>query len=161
MRLLAALAIEHGLRFLTDSTDGTDARRVIEEDIEIVRTRSDFEIAHRYKQAKKRKVDYTTPGLLLQGSTAMLYLGKHGGYPPGCLVERVFYFPTEAGYLIKTGLRSFGKHQRAEYVWQEKYLRPLLRRLFDKWGDPATLADIKTLKIKPFDGEAGVASGQM
>lgn len=147
MRLLAALAMEHGLRFLA----ADDAvRKTIEEDIKIVRAGEEFEIEERYKQAKERKVSYTPPGLLLQGANALLYLAKHKGYPPSSLIQRVLYFPTEAGFLVSSAKRvweEYGKEQHAERQWQEENLLPLERRLFQEWGEAGVLEDIKKLKF--------------
>jgi hypothetical protein len=102
MRLTAALALEHGLRFLP-ADDLT--RKVIEEDIEIVRQGGDCQ--EQYKQAKKRKIGYTPIGLLLQGSVALLKLAKYRGYPTDGMLQNVCYFPTEAGYLVSQSTRDW------------------------------------------------------
>jgi len=77
----------------------------------------------------------------------MLYLAKHGGYPRSSLLQRVFYFPTEAGFLMGTGLKEYGKEQHAESKWQEENLLPLERRLFEEWGEAGIVEGIKKFSL--------------
>jgi len=145
LRLIGALGLEHGLRFLPEK-DPT--RKLIEEDIRLVRTTDDYPaFASRYKQAKKRKVSYSVPGLLTQGAQALLYLAKHGGYPTDGLVRRVLYFPTEAGYMFDIENHdTYGAERRAECAWQETNLWPLRSRLFAQWGEAKVVQDFANFK---------------
>jgi len=144
MRLLAAFAIEHGLRLLSPDDE---ARKAIEEDIAIQRSGNESEIRSRYSVAKRRKVSYTPAGLLLQGSTAMLDLAKCRGHVPDGPLRAVIYFPGEAAFLIdgKRG-RSSGE-RRAEWDWQEAVIHPLRDRLFEDYGGETVPAEIEQLNF--------------
>lgn len=151
-RMIAALTIEHGLRFL-DADDPT--RALIEEDIRVVRTRDRDAIAQRHKESKKREKSYTVPGLLLQGSEAMLWAGKHRGYVSGGWLDWVTYFPEEAGFLSNKDIRRIEdvdvSHtiRHSERKWQDRWIRPLIHRLFNEWGtelNVPSLSDIATVE---------------
>jgi hypothetical protein len=145
MRLLAALTIEHGLRLLSIE-DG--ARKLIQEDIAIVRGGNESEIRSRYSAAKRRKVSYTPAGLLLQGSTAMLSLAKCRGHVPDGPLQAVIYFPGEAAFLIDSERGRSSGERRAEWDWQEAMIRPLRHRLFEDYGGETVPAEIQQLTFK-------------
>ena len=143
MALVAALSIEHSLRMLpSDSPE----RVLIKEDIAAVRSGDELVIDSRYRAAAKRRVNYSIPGLLLQGSTTMLRIAKHRGYPNGGLLSYALYCPREAGSLVQT--ESYGAEERAECRWQEKNLIPFQTRLFSKveWGQAQVVEDIRNFK---------------
>jgi hypothetical protein len=132
MRLVAALALEHGLRFLPPKHA---VRKLVEKDITIVRHGDEFEIKARHTQAKKRPVNYTPEGLMLQGARALLFLAKHKGYPSHGLLKNVCYFPTEAGFLSSKS-NDGRAEQHAEWEWQDKNIQPLVEQIFQSWGEP-------------------------
>jgi hypothetical protein len=145
MRLLAALTIEHGLRLLSPDDE---ARSAIEGDIAIVRSGGESEIRSRYLAAKRRKVSYTPAGLLLQGSTAMLDLGKSRGHVPDGLLRAVIYFPGEAAFLIDGERGRSSGERRAEWDWQEAVIHPLRDRLFEDYGGETLPTEIEQLTVK-------------
>jgi hypothetical protein len=144
MQLLAAFTIEHGLRLLPSDDK---AAVLIREDVAIVRRANEWEIKSRYAEAKRRKVSYTPAGLLLQGSTAMLFLAKHQGHIPDGPIQSVLYFPDEAAYLVDCKKGEKSREREAERNWQATKIRPLLGRLFSK--RPANLLWVRHLRTDP------------
>jgi hypothetical protein len=133
LRLLAAYALEHGLRFLPV---GDAVRQIIEEDIAVVRRGNQSEIAAQHKARKKLKtlVKYTPAGLLFQGTLEMLYLARHKGYPSDGILQMVFYFPAEASTVVHTTAENWGREEAIEKEWQHKNLRPLEDKIFREFG---------------------------
>lgn len=145
MQLLAALTIEHGLRLLAESDEVV---QLIREDIAIVRSANEWEIKSQYAQAKRRKVDYTPAGLLLQGSTAMLFLAKHGGHISDGPIQSVLYFPDEAAYLVDCKKRPESGERAAEQNWQTTIVRPFVHRLFEDYGGAVVPTEIEQLAAR-------------
>jgi hypothetical protein len=135
MRLIAARTLEHGLRLLKY---GDPVRKVIEEDIRIVREDGDCE--GRHKEAKRRKMGYTVPGELLLSSRAMLYLAKHRGYPNHGLLRNVSVRVVEAASLANpSGSRSWNEACPAEEIkWQDENIDPAVHYIFDHFGEPVS-----------------------
>jgi hypothetical protein len=148
-RLLAALAVEHGLRLL--SADDP-ARKLIEEDIRIVREGSKSDISRRYTLAKKRRTDGVTVGVaagrLLCSSRRMLHLAKQQSLLEGFWLASVFFWAAEAagGDWIKNSDIYGDKEERAEQEWQEKNLWPLESRLFQCCGELQVVEDVVNFK---------------
>jgi hypothetical protein len=145
MRLLAALTIEHGLRFLSPENE---SRRMIEEDIAIVRSGNDFEIRSQYSKAKRRKVSHSPEGLLLRGATEMLYVAKHRGNVRHGLLRNVIYCPGETAFLIDEKRGNGSQEQKAEQDWQESVIDPLCHRLFEDYGVQTVPDEIERLTLK-------------
>ena len=148
MQLLAAMVVEHGLRFLPPQDE---TRKTIEEDIAIVRSHNQRAMEARYRIAKKRKISYTPAGQLLYAAGKMLYAAKHRA-PSAMLIDPcITAYTAEAGYLVseqeiwrtQDWSQSGGqlKEQRAEYDWQEKRVWPLLRKIYEDYGGEFDLAE--------------------
>ena len=146
MQLLAAMVVEHGLRFLSPQDE---TRKTIEKDITIVRSHDQRAMEARYKIAKKRKISYTPAGQLLYAAGKMLYAAKHRA-PSALLINPgITVYTAEAGYLVSeremVRTRNWtGSHlseQRAERDWWEKRAFPLLRKIYEDYGGEFDLAE--------------------
>jgi len=145
MRLLAALAIEHGLRFLDDTRDA-ETKKMIEQDIAVVRAENDFEIRRRFADAKHRKAAHTPESLMLQGSRALLALAKHKGTPRDGSLRMVMYFPIEAAFLHGDKSGRSSQEQEAESKWQATVIDPLQNRLMEDYGGETVPSEIEKLQ---------------
>ena len=131
MALAAVLAVEHGLRMLpSDSPE----RILIEQDIAVVRSGDLDAIKKQCREASRRWMPYTTPGLLLQGSLMALKIAKHKGFPNSGLLSHAFYCVREAGSQINT--EEYRAEERTEF--QELFVSMYLacpEHKKEKWDD--------------------------